>query len=275
MDQAPLISVVTPARDAAATLAQTLDSLLAQSLGDWECIIVNDGSTDATAAIIDAYRARDSRFRTVLGAGQGVCAARNLGIAVARGKWLHFLDADDWNDPAFYQKLVQAAAAMPDAVAVYSEFLRAMPGGVMAEISRLPADPENPFEDFARGCLVAMGAVLVNRDLVLRLGGFDSSLRVCEDWDLWQRVARFGGSWAVVKEKLAFYRTEGPSLSARVDWMNEDGRKVIALPVCRWRMPAGLRRSLAVGSRRWPIIRSGPWAWIAGPVGRGAWIQEC
>jgi len=227
MDQAPLISVVTPARNAEATLAQTLDSLLAQSLGDWECIIVNDGSTDATAAIIEAYRARDSRFRAVLGAGQGVCAARNLGIAAARGKWLHFLDADDWNDPAFYRKLVQAAAAMPDAVAVYSEFLRAMPGGVMAEIARLPANPENPFEDFARGCLVAMGAVLVDRELVLRLGAFDTSLRVCEDWDLWQRVARLGGSWAVVKEKLAFYRTAGPSLSARVDWMNEDGRKVI------------------------------------------------
>jgi hypothetical protein len=222
-----LISVVIPARNAEATLAETLDSVLRQSLGDWEAIIVNDGSTDGTAAIIDSYVARDSRFSVLAGPAQGVCAARNLGIKAARGRWLHFLDADDWNDPEFYRKLTEQAARTPGAVAAYAKFWRAMPDGVLAKIDRLLNDAENPFEDFARGCLVAMTSVLVDRELVLLLGSFDTSLRVCEDWDLWQRVARYGGRWAVVDEKLSYYRTQGPSLSGRVDWMNEDGRKVI------------------------------------------------
>jgi glycosyltransferase involved in cell wall biosynthesis len=99
MGSTPLISVVVPARNAEATLAQTLESLLAQTIQDWEAFVVNDGSTDGTAAVIEAYVARDRRFSAIAGPGKGVANARNLGISAARGKWLHFLDSDDWSEP--------------------------------------------------------------------------------------------------------------------------------------------------------------------------------
>jgi peptidoglycan/xylan/chitin deacetylase (PgdA/CDA1 family)/GT2 family glycosyltransferase/2-polyprenyl-3-methyl-5-hydroxy-6-metoxy-1,4-benzoquinol methylase len=223
----PLISIVIPARNAAATLAETLDSVLAQSIGDWEAIIVDDGSTDETAAITASYAARDPRFSGVTGPGRGVGNARNLGIAAARGKYLHFLDADDWNDPKFYEKLLNALAAHPGATIAYCGYCRIMQGGGVTEPYRMPDMADGPFEDFARGCPVAIHAVLVERELIVRLGGFDTSLGNCEDWDLWQRVARFPRKWVLVDEGLAYYRTDGTSLSRNVEWLLAHSRIIL------------------------------------------------
>ncbi|HYO82165.1 MAG TPA: glycosyltransferase family 2 protein, partial [Bryobacteraceae bacterium] len=89
------VSVIIPARNSEATLARTLDSLRAQSIEHWEAIVVNDGSSDGTPAIAREYAERDGRIRVITGAGKGVSAARNCGIAAARCDWLVFLDADD------------------------------------------------------------------------------------------------------------------------------------------------------------------------------------
>lgn len=227
MESLPLISIVIPARNAAATLAQTLDSVLAQTIGDWEAIVVDDGSTDNTAAITAAYAARDPRFSGVTGPGKGVGNARNLGIAAARGKYLHFLDADDWNDPSFFEKLLDALRANPGAAVAYCGYCRIMPGGLVTEAYRMPDLADGPFEEFARGCPVAIHAVLVERELIVRLGGFDISLGNCEDWDLWQRVSRFPGKWILVDEGLAFYRTDGTSLSRNVEWLLAHSRIIL------------------------------------------------
>ncbi len=227
MANAPLISVVIPARNAAATLAETLTSLLRQSETDWEAFIIDDRSTDATAEIIAEYTARDPRFSAIMGEGKGVARARNLGIARARGRWLHFLDADDWTDPRFFEKLLDALRQNPYAVAAFCGYRRVMPGGLITESYRMPVLPNDPFEDFARGCLVAIHAVLVEREVIVRLGGFDPDLTNCEDWDLWQRVARFGRRWVLVDESLAYYRTDGPSLSRNVDWLLSHSRTII------------------------------------------------
>jgi peptidoglycan/xylan/chitin deacetylase (PgdA/CDA1 family)/GT2 family glycosyltransferase len=227
MASLPLISIVIPARNAAATLAETLDSVLAQTIGDWEAIIVDDGSTDETAAITASYAARDPRFCGITGPGKGVGNARNLGIAAARGKYLHFLDADDWNDPSFYEKLLNALRTHPGAAIAYCGYCRIMPGGGVTEPYRMPDMADGPFEDFARGCPVAIHAVLVERELIVRLGGFDISLGNCEDWDLWQRVSRFPGKWILVDEGLAFYRTDGTSLSRNVEWLLANSRIIL------------------------------------------------
>jgi glycosyltransferase involved in cell wall biosynthesis len=184
MADMPLISVVIPARNASATLARTLDSLIEQSETGWEAFIIDDGSADGTAAIISDYVARDSRFSAITGEGKGAAQARNLGVFAARGNFLHFLDADDWTDPAFFQKLLAALRANPDAVAAFCGYRRVMPGGVITEPCRMPEMPEDPFDDFARGCLVAIHAVLVERESIVRVGGFDPALTHYEDWDL-------------------------------------------------------------------------------------------
>ena len=94
-DRAPRVSVVIPARNAAATLAQTLACLHEQDMAEWEAIVVDDGSTDATASIAQLHGLHDGRILCIPGPGRGVSAARNAGIARCRGAVIAFLDADD------------------------------------------------------------------------------------------------------------------------------------------------------------------------------------
>ena len=90
------VSIIIPAYNAAKTIADTLNSVLAQTYPEWEAIVVDDGSTDATGEIVRRFLRRDARFRIVAKCNGGEAAARNSGIAEARYDWLLFLDADDW-----------------------------------------------------------------------------------------------------------------------------------------------------------------------------------
>lgn len=97
--QAPEISVIIPVYKAEACLRRCLDSLLAQDCPDWEAVCVDDGSPDGSGALLDSYAAKDSRFVVCHQENAGVSAARNAGIRLARGKYLVFLDADDFFAP--------------------------------------------------------------------------------------------------------------------------------------------------------------------------------
>ncbi len=209
----PRISVVVPAFNAARTLRVTLDSLAAQTLPDWEAIVVDDGSTDETAQIAAEYAARDPRFRLVQQANAGTSAARNAGIGVATAPWLHFLDADDWMAPTAFERLTRAVAADSTLDAVHCGWARvAADGRVIAE-SRcwLVGDL---FETFATRCAIAIHACLVRRSLVVAVGGFDARFKIAQDWLLWQRIARLGARFGRVSEILAFYAFRPNSLSS-------------------------------------------------------------
>ena len=225
---APRTSFVIPARNAAATLAQTLNSLLAQSETDWEALIVDDGSHDETPQLIAAHAACDARFLALRGSGtEGVSAARNVGLAQARGRRVVFLDSDDWIAPGFLAHMHTALDAAPGAAAAYCDHQRVMPDGALAPVHSDPDVARAPFETFARTCAVAIHAVLIERETVLRAGRFATELRTCEDWDLWQRVARQGGRWVHVAEPLAFYRTVDHSLSQDVERVLADASVVV------------------------------------------------
>lgn len=224
----PRTSVVIAARDAAETIAETLDSLLAQSAPDWEALVVDDGSIDPTAAIVAEYAARDSRFRVLQSGGGGASGARNKGIASARGERILFLDSDDWIDRSFLARMNAALDLDPLAVAAYCNCCRVMPDGSETPVRCDPAIQDNAFERFARTCATFIHGVLVLKSAVAKVGGFETSLRTCEDWDLWQRIARCGGRWIHVDEKLSYYRTSDRSLTQDVKRMLADARVVIA-----------------------------------------------
>lgn len=95
----PEISVIVPVYNAGAYLRRCLDSLLAQDFGQWEAICVDDGSQDGSGALLDEYAAADSRFVVIHQENAGVASARNRALDAARGKYLVFLDADDWYAP--------------------------------------------------------------------------------------------------------------------------------------------------------------------------------
>lgn len=105
----PKISVIVPVYNTARYLARCLDSIAAQTFPDWECICVDDGSTDESGAMLDAYARRDARFRVIHQENGGVSRARNAGLDAARGEWISFADSDDWVEPETYELAWNAA----------------------------------------------------------------------------------------------------------------------------------------------------------------------
>ena len=103
---APTVSIIIPIFNAEAYLARCLDSILAQSYSDWECILVEDGSTDGSGRICDCYAAKDARFRAIHGSNKGVSTARNKGIQLSGGQWFYFCDADDEVMPNALETLI-------------------------------------------------------------------------------------------------------------------------------------------------------------------------
>lgn len=106
----PAISIIVPAYNAAKSLQRCLDSITAQSFGDFEVILIDDGSTDGTGELADAYAARDERFVVLHKANGGVAAARQDGLDHVRGEYTLFIDADDYADPTLLQKMYHSAS---------------------------------------------------------------------------------------------------------------------------------------------------------------------
>jgi peptidoglycan/xylan/chitin deacetylase (PgdA/CDA1 family)/2-polyprenyl-3-methyl-5-hydroxy-6-metoxy-1,4-benzoquinol methylase len=222
------VSVVIAARDAAATLGEALDSLRAQTLRDWEAIVVDDGSTDATAAVAEEFSAHDPRVRVIRRSASGVSAARNAGIREARFDWLVFLDADDWLFPQHLQRMTEVLAREGGLDGVHCGWRRVTAAGEAIEEAFCPFAGDL-FSAFAVTCVFAIHACIVRRARVEAAGGFDPALTTCEDWDLWQRVARSGARFGRIAEVQCGYRLRPTSATADLERLLADGLRTIAL----------------------------------------------
>lgn len=105
----PQASIIVPIYNMERYLCQCLDSIAAQSFRDWECWLVDDGSTDASPAICDSYAAQDSRFRVIHQVNSGVSAARQCALDKATGRWLSFIDPDDHIDAQWLENMIVAS----------------------------------------------------------------------------------------------------------------------------------------------------------------------
>ncbi len=201
------VSVVIPAKNAAAYIGETIATALAQ--GDvTEVIVVDDGSSDDIVAIVHAIR--DPRLRLMTNDAAGVSAARNLGARHAGGTWLIFLDADDRLRPGAVTTLLRAARATPRAVLVYGDYntidSEGRPIGRRDLLKGRRKPSGNVLERLAGGNFIVNGGItLVDADSFRATGGFDTSLRYCEDWYCWCRLAAIG-EFAFVPEILLDYR---------------------------------------------------------------------
>jgi glycosyltransferase involved in cell wall biosynthesis len=210
----PDVSVVIPTHNRRGLLSLTLRSALRQRGVDLEVVVVDDGSTDGTAGMVERLadpRVRILRHTTPL----GVSSSRNMGIATARGRWVAFLDDDDLWAPDKLDRQLEAADAAHRAW-VYAgtvnvdDRLRILEGGP-------PPPPERVPELLGRYNPVPAGAsnVMVRADVLAHVGGFDVGLRRTEDWDLWLRLARDGPP-AAARCPLVAYRMH-PRSNAFVD----------------------------------------------------------
>ncbi len=218
------VSVVMPAYNNAATVGRALASIAAQTLRPLEVIVVDDGSTDGTAEAVRAMAAAMNgvRLRLFRQANQGAGAARNRAVAAAKGAWLAFLDADDEWLPAKVERSMAVLEA-GDLVMCSHNLFNVGPEGESLNDSRARwlRDPADPYRTlFLRG-FISSSTVVVRRDAVLAVGGFDVTLRSAQDYELWLAVlARAGGRFETFADPLLRYTLAPEGITSRI------GRKV-------------------------------------------------
>jgi glycosyltransferase involved in cell wall biosynthesis len=218
--------VLIPAYNAAATIRATLDSVVSQTFGDFEVVVVDDGSTDGTGEVAAGY---GERVRVLRKANEGRPATtRNLGLREARGEYVAFLDADDCWASRKLELQVGILDARDEVGLVYTADADIDAQGQVLRV--------NPCIPGARGRIhgllsvrnVMVGSsVMVRRRAVEALGGFDESLTSIENWDLWIRIAR---EWAIecIDEPLTLYRVHAGNRSGNIDLRRENIFRVLA-----------------------------------------------
>jgi hypothetical protein len=219
----PDVSVIVPAWNAAATLAETVRSAAAQSHSNIEILIVDDGSTDATRAIGEGLAAADPRICVISQPNAGVAAARNAGLARARGAWAAWLDADDlWHPQKLARQLAVAAAAPRPPAFVYTGYRIIDSAGRIGPLPRTLADVSGDTlcQQVATTYFTNVSSFMAPVALARACGGHDPRLRAngvegAEDLLLQLRLAMRGPA-ACVAEALVGYRMHGANMSRSV-----------------------------------------------------------
>ena len=206
-----------PAYNAADSIGQALDSVALQTVGDWEIVVVDDGSTDATNDRIREWiGAHDhGSVKLIRQQNRGIGGARNTGVAEASGEFVAFLDSDDW--------------WLPEKLESVSSFLRKHPEvDLVCHHEWQDSGPSSPRRHLAHGgrstyrdllfggnC-ISTSATVVRREHVIAAGGFSENLEFngAEDYDLWLRLARDGSRIAYLPEVLGVYRVHGQGITS-------------------------------------------------------------
>jgi glycosyltransferase involved in cell wall biosynthesis len=207
----PTFSVIVAAYQAEASIAEAVDSALAQTRPPLEVIVCDDGSTDDLEAALARFRGRVVYLRRPHG---GVASARNSALALARGEFVAILDADDVFLPERLDAMRELAVQRPDLDILSTDEYFEADGEIVGRFY-----DHNPFpvmgQDVAifEGCWIG-GHPAVRRSRLLDIGGFDESLGRAEDWDCWIRLLTTGSQAGLVEEPLLRYHLHEDSLTA-------------------------------------------------------------
>jgi GT2 family glycosyltransferase len=240
----PRISVIIPAHNALASLAETLDSVIAQTYDDWEAIVADDGSTDGTEALATGYHPRVSCVRTTRNLGIG--GARNLALAKAAGELVALLDADDLWLPEYLERQVArydvAVAAGENVGIVCCDAFELAPDGRRERTysQRAGWTDRVTLTTLLRGNTIFVSAI-APRALIEQLGGFATDCLGTEDYDLWLRILETGCTVLAAREPLVQYRIADATVSANVAGMARATQTTYRHALARGRLDARQR----------------------------------
>ena len=262
MTALPCVSVVIPCFNAERYIAATLRAVLQQSGAALEVIVVDDGSTDASAELVER---EFPQVRLIRCANGGVASARNAGIAAAAGDWVAFCDADDIWLPGKLDAQFRAMDAVPGCRMSYTAWFvwhsaDAEPdAALLAQLATESRDSRRwagatgwIYPELLLDCVVWTSTVLMQRSLLTEIGSFDTSLRIGEDYDLWLRASRVTPIERIARP-LALYRQHPASITRSAPRDNYRGRVVqraldswgLAGPDGRLADAVGVRKELA------------------------------
>ncbi len=206
-----MISIIIPLYNAARFIAETLQSVQAQTYTDWECIVVDDGSTDNGAEIVLRMAQADTRICYVYQSNAGPSAARNHGLRLAKGDYIQFLDADDWFPPQRFEKMLAAYTRTEENVILYSglclgaedDIHHHMPYSSRTNVEDI--DFKRMYGGFGREFSFIPGAILFPT-AYLKNVQWNEAMRASEDWDYYLQLTQRGYIFRNLPEELFVYR---------------------------------------------------------------------
>lgn len=217
----PIISIIIPCYNSAKYIKETLDCLLKQTIVEWECVIVNDGSTDDSLSILREYEKQDARFKVINKENGGPASARNTAIAHSLGKYILPLDSDDIIAPSFAEKAIKYLEDHSDIKLVYSlcQFFGDRSGLFYTE--------EYKYENILWNNCIVCTAVFRRSDFDKTLGYNANMNAVYEDWDFWLSLLEEGDNVYRIPEVLFYYRVHGVSRSAKSNEIYKQAQRTI------------------------------------------------
>ncbi len=213
-----MISIIIPLYNAARFIDETLHSVQAQTYADWECIVIDDGSTDNGADIVKRIAKEDTRIQYVYQSNAGPSAARNHGVRLANGAYIQFLDADDWFPPQRFERMLAEYAHAEDNVILYSglclgdeqDIYSHMPYAARTDVGDI--DFKRMYGGFGHEFAFIPGAILFPASYLKNVS-WNESMRASEDWDYYLQLTRQGYTFRNLPEELFVYRLVGGGLS--------------------------------------------------------------
>lgn len=239
-DDTPCVSVIIPTFNAARYIRYAVDSVLSQSFPSYEVIVIDDGSTDNTRDVLMSY---GDRIHYVFQNNKGVSAARNSGLDLARGRFVAFLDADDYFLPDKLHEQVAAFKAIPSLDIVHSGWrIVNEAGATIKEEAPWHHIPELNLEAWLLWKPVFPGAMMFRKGCLEKVGGFDTRLHQAEDVDLVFRLALIGSKAAWLRKSTVCYRRHGENTVRNSRQQAKDLKTVLDNLFARRNLPEQARR---------------------------------
>lgn len=209
------VSVVIPTYNSSVSLREAIESVLAQTYKDFEIIVIDDGSTDDTEAVVRSLGNRVGYFKQE---NQGAGAARNAGIKRSRGEYIAFLDADDLWGAGKLDQQIPLLEHDPQLGLVYSDWAVVSSDGVIEQsyLQKVPSASGYVFDKLVQWGFILTSGVVVRRTCLDDVGDFDNSLSIAQDYDLWLRIC-YRWKVALVEKPLVTKRNWDGSLSSNLE----------------------------------------------------------
>ncbi len=222
--QKSLVSIIIPTYNRAHLIGATLDSILAQTYSNWECIVVDDGSTDVTSACVMHYCNKDSRFQFLFrpdSRKKGSAASRNIGFEASKGDLIYWLDSDDLLVPNAFETYIQAMTEACDAVVARVTQTDLKTGEVLQTNTIQSA---SLLEDYYAGLVTfyVCGPLWKRGFLEKQQQLFDESLSILIDWDFTMRMLYQHPNLISLEESLVYYRQHEGSLKTNIIQLNPE-----------------------------------------------------
>lgn len=211
----PRHSIIVPLYNKAPYVRKALESIVSQTYKDWECIVINDGSSDNSLEVVknfvDDFKMYDLRFKIVDQKNAGVAAARNRGVAESHGEYVCFLDADDWWEPTFLEEMDQIIKEYPDAGIYASNYIYYKPGKTHVALD-LPRGYMNYPEAYLHSKQMPVTSITtcMPRKVYDEMGGFPVGIKLGEDFLFWAKTA-LHYPIAFCEKPLAYYNNDVPA----------------------------------------------------------------